>query len=73
MGDHLFIDQKLSQLRREIYGSKSTFYKRMYDQCRRYFSENLPEEHPLKTITYMGIASANLSLMFLIFPDSRLF
>ncbi|MBE0652635.1 MAG: DUF4962 domain-containing protein, partial [Bacteroidales bacterium] len=66
MDKYLFIDQNIQKLREETATIRARLYKRLYNQCRKYFLESLPQEHPLITITYMGIASANLSLMYLL-------
>lgn len=66
MSQYLFIDQKLNTLREDIKHTKSAVYKRLYDQCRRYTNVSLSEEQPAGSITFMGIASANLSLMYLL-------
>lgn len=66
MNTPLFIDQSTPTLKAEIKTSRARLYKRLYEQCRTYFHETLPEEHPLVTITFMGVASANLSLMHLL-------
>ena len=41
-------------------------FQRLIMQCRRYEKELLPAEHPLKSITYYGMAAANLSLAYLL-------
>ena len=66
MSNYLFIDQKIDNLREEINHSKAAVYKRLYEQCRRYGSEMLSWELPGGSITFMGMASANLSLMYLL-------
>jgi hypothetical protein len=66
MFDYLFIDQEINSLREEINHTKAAVYKRLYDQCRRYGNESLSSELPGGSITFMGIASANLSLMYLL-------
>jgi hypothetical protein len=66
MPDYLFVAQEISDLREEIHHTKAAVYKRLYDQCRRYGAESLSEELPGGSITFMGIASANLSLMYLL-------
>lgn len=66
MSQFIFIDQDIEKLRKEIKTSKSFLFKRLYEQCRLYFEENLHEEHPKESTTYMGIAAANLSLAYLL-------
>lgn len=66
MGDFIFIDQDLNQLKKDIYGNKKRFYKRLDDQCRLYYMKQLPKEHPSESTTYFGLAIANLSLAFIL-------
>ena len=66
MRDYIFLDQDLEKLRKDIYGSKSRFFKRLDDQCRLYMNRQLPEEHPRESTTYFGMAIANLSLCYLL-------
>jgi hypothetical protein len=66
MNQYIFIDQDIKQLRNDIKGSKSFLFKRLYEQCRLYTNGQLPEEHPKGSTTYMGIASANLSLAYIL-------
>jgi hypothetical protein len=66
MENHLFIDQDISELRGEIQYAKAAVYKRLYDQCRRYADEPVYKEQPHGSVTFMGIASANLSLIYLL-------
>jgi len=66
MPNYLFVDQDINNLREDIHHTKAVVYKRLYDQCRRYGNESLSEEMPGGSITFMGIASANLALMYLL-------
>jgi len=66
MPNYLFINQDIDNLREDINHTKAAVYKRLYDQCRRYGNESLSEEQPCGSVTFMGIASANLSLMYLL-------
>lgn len=66
MNQYIFINQDIKQLRNDIKGSKSFLFKRLYEQCRLYSNEQLSEEHPKGSTTYMGIASANLSLTYIL-------
>lgn len=63
---YLFIDKPLSELRKEIQEEKSDVFKRLYELARTYKEVNLPEEHPDKSITFMGFAAVNLSLLYLL-------
>ncbi len=66
MSDYIFLDQDLDQLRKDIYGNKKRFFKRLDDQCRLYTLKQLQDIHPNESITYFGLAIANLSLAFLL-------
>lgn len=66
MLNYLFIDQDINKLRDEINHSKAAVYQRLLDQCQRYGNESLFAEQPSGSVTFMGIASANLSLMYLL-------
>ena len=66
MSNYLFIDQDINNLREDINHTKAVVYKRLYEQCRRYGNETLFEEQPHGSVTFMGIASANLSLLYLL-------
>lgn len=66
MDKFIFIDQDIDQLRKDIKGKKSFLFKRLYEQCRLYSTEQLPYEHPKASTTYMGIAAANLSLAYIL-------
>ncbi len=63
---YLFIEQDLSQLRKEIQGEKKSTFKRLYELARVYKETNLSPEHPDKSTTYMGVASFNLSLLYIL-------
>lgn len=68
MTDHkyIFISQEIASLREEIKTVRSPFFKRVYDMCNIYKNQQLPKEHPPKSITFMGIAAINLSLAYLL-------
>ncbi|MBQ7064465.1 MAG: DUF4962 domain-containing protein [Firmicutes bacterium] len=51
-------------LRSERFDVRAQAFRRLADQCRRYEKEILPAEHPLKSITYYGMAALNLALMY---------
>ncbi|GAA0178885.1 hypothetical protein SH2C18_18590 [Clostridium sediminicola] len=63
---YLFISQDIDLLREEIKTIRKPFFKRLYEVCRLYANEQLPKEHPAKSTTFMGIASVNLSLAYLL-------
>jgi len=66
MGEYIFIEQDIRQLREDIRTLKYPFFIRLFDQCELYKKEVLYQEHPPKSTTYMGMAIANLSLMYLL-------
>ena len=63
---YFYMPQGLDVLRQQRFGCRSEQFRRLSDQCQLYEREVLPTEHPLKSITYYGMAAANLSLMYLI-------
>ena len=71
MNKHVFLGDRLSALRASVASTHSRVYTRLVDQCETYFDEVLPEEHPPKSTTYMGIAMANLALAYLISQEQR--
>ena len=46
-------------------------YSRLRNECERLASLYLPEEHPKKSTTYIGVSIMNLSLMYLISKEER--
>lgn len=73
MPNYLFIDQEINSLRNDINHTKAVVYKRLYDQCRRYGNVSIFEDQPSGSVTFMGIASANLSLMYLLTKQAHYF
>ena len=71
MTDHIFIEQKLDELKSQVSSTKKEVYKRLIDHCESYFTIDLPSVHPASSTTYMGMAMANLSLAFLLTDDDR--
>lgn len=61
---YMLMPQGLENLRNARLTTHRKALKRLADQCRRYEKENLPIEHPLKSITYYGMAACNLALMY---------
>lgn len=57
-------------LKNEIRGVKQEQFTRLLEQCRWYSEQELSFVHPPTSITYMGMAAANLSLAYLI-TDSK--
>lgn len=48
----------------QISNQRSRQYRRLLEQADRYFTYELPAEHPKESTTYMGIAIVNLALAF---------
>ncbi|SDD63553.1 Heparinase II/III-like protein [Sanguibacter gelidistatuariae] len=64
MSSPLLLDGREDQLRRELADVRAPQLRRLLDECERYRSVELPTEHPLASITYLGPAAANLALAF---------
>lgn len=62
--DHLLINDRLSDLKASIETTHEAQFTRLVEQCRLYEGEQLSVEHPPTSITYIGMASANLSLAY---------
>lgn len=62
----MFIEGELQSYKEELTNTRQEQFLRLYDQCRLYFDYKLPEIHPPQSTTFMGIASINLSLMYLL-------
>lgn len=66
MKDYIFIDQDINVLKEEMKTSKKLVFNRLVEQCKLYFNEQIPDEHPKSSSTFMGMAMANLSLAYLL-------
>ncbi|MFK7934149.1 MAG: DUF4962 domain-containing protein, partial [Saprospiraceae bacterium] len=64
--DYLLINDQLESLKLELKTVRKEHFIRLIEQCKLYESEELPEKHPPTSITYMGMAAANLSLAYLL-------
>ncbi|OON99531.1 MAG: hypothetical protein ATN35_12120 [Epulopiscium sp. Nele67-Bin004] len=64
--NYLFIGDRLNTLKQEIKTERSEVFKRLYEVCRLHKTEILEDTHPNKSITFMGMASINLSLNYLL-------
>lgn len=62
--DLLLMPKGLDHLRDVRFTTHRKALNRLAEQCRRYEKEKLPVEHPLKSITYYGMAACNLALMY---------
>lgn len=71
MSSKVFLGGKLRTLRETIGLTRSAVYMRLIEQCERYFTSELPEDHPAASTTYMGIAMANLALAYLLSDNDR--
>ncbi len=55
----------------EISDIRKEKYQRLITQCERYFDVELPEVHPQKSTTFMGIAIMNLALCFRVSKEDK--
>ena len=56
----------LQGLKTAIQTEKQEQFTRLLEQCKWYFDQELSEKPPATSITYMGMAAANLSLAYLL-------
>ena len=63
---YLLINDQLDVLKKELKTTRKEHLTRLLEQCRLYEDEVLPKEHPHTSITFMGMAAANLSLAYLL-------
>jgi len=63
---YLLINKQLETLKTELKTTRKEHFIRLIEQCRMYEGEELSKEHPPTSITYMGMAAANLSLAYLL-------
>lgn len=71
MSSYVFISQTLSELRKNSKTTHKVMYQRLQDEYKRYQDMELPDIHPKKSTTYMGIAIVNLALLYLISEDEK--
>ena len=64
--NYLLINDQLDQFKSELTTVRKEHFTRLIEQCRMYEGETLSTEHPPTSITYMGMAAANLSLAYLL-------
>ncbi len=62
--DYLLIDDRLEQLKSQLHTTHHEHFNRLIEQCRPYYNEVLSSDPPPTSITYMGMAAANLSLAY---------
>ena len=63
---YLLINDQLDVLKAQLNTTRKEHLIRLIEQCRLYEGEVLSKEHPHTSITYMGMAAANLSLAYLL-------
>ena len=71
MRDYIFINQDINVLKDEVKSSKQGVFNRLIDQCATYFNVDLPKVHPKLSTTFMGIAMANLSLVYILTNEDK--
>ena len=64
--NYLLINNQLDRLREELATTRKDHFTRLIEQCRLYDKETLSKVHPPTSVTYMGMAAANLSLAYLL-------
>ena len=62
--DYLLINEQLEQFKSELNSTRKEHFIRLVEQCKLYEGQVLSKEHPPTSITYMGLAAANLSLAY---------
>jgi len=61
---YILVPRGFEELSVDIKDKRKPMFKRLYEQCNAYKKKNLPVEHPMKSITYFGMAAANLSMAY---------
>lgn len=64
--NYLLINDQLDVLKAELKTCRKEHLTRLLEQCSAYENEVLSVEHPHTSITYIGMAAANLSLAYLL-------
>lgn len=64
--NYLLINDQLNALKADLSTTRKEHFTRLIEQCRMYEGEVLSKEPPPTSITYMGMAAANLSLAYLL-------
>jgi hypothetical protein len=64
--NYLLINDQLDLLKQDLKTTRKEHFTRLIEQCRLYEGQPLSKEHPPTSITYMGMAAANLSLAYLL-------
>jgi hypothetical protein len=69
---HLFLGSKtIGEWRHAAQTTHQARFARLIDQADSYLTYLPPAEHPSETITYIGMAGANLALAFRLTDDAR--
>ena len=58
-------------LRKEKASVRKRHFARLAAECERYEKQELPQEHPLASITYYGMAAANLAFLYKLTGQKR--
>jgi hypothetical protein len=66
MKKYLLINSNIEQLNEEKLTFRKAHFTRLLEQCKMYENQKISKEHPPTSITYMGMAAANLSLAYLL-------
>ena len=61
---HLLINDQFDILKADIKTTRKAQFRRLLEQCRLYENEPLSVEVPKTSVTYIGMAAANLSLAY---------
>ena len=64
--NYLLINDKLDTFKAQLKTTRKEHFTRLIEQCRMYEGEILSKLPPPTSITYMGMAAANLSLAYLL-------
>ena len=62
--NYLLINDQLDVFKSELKTTRKEHFTRLVEQCRMYEGQTLSKEPPPTSITYMGMAAANLSLAY---------
>ena len=64
--NYLLINDQLDVFKASLNTTRKEHFTRLIEQCRMYEGEVLSKAPPPTSITYMGMAAANLSLAYLL-------
>ncbi|WP_371396676.1 DUF4962 domain-containing protein [Fretibacter rubidus] len=63
---HLLINDRLEVLKAQVSTTHKPQFKRLLEQCRLYEDQPLSKKVPKTSVTYIGMAAANLSLAYIL-------